>query len=134
MMENKESTNVVGLLNNDMVNSFTMENKESTNVCNLFNNDMVNAARNSLTKEQLDRYKSLGEEMYGVVDFDNCKLYDDSLNEAYLYVREQLKSGLHPSMMSENEKRIMEEMEGKECYTKWDYVKEDLNDIVTLRK
>ena len=29
--------------------------------------------------------------MYGVVDFDNCKLYDDSLNEAYLYVREQLR-------------------------------------------
>jgi hypothetical protein len=52
--------------------------------------------------------------------------------EAGAYISEQLKSGLHPSMMEDDEKRLMEELFGKEWYTKWGYVEGDLTDIVTV--
>ena len=59
---------------------------------------------------------------------------EEQMAEAKLYLRELIKSGLHPSHMEENEKAVMENEYGKEWYKEWGYVKEDLDRIVTLKK
>jgi hypothetical protein len=102
---------------------------------NLFNNPMIESALKALSQEELSRYRALGEEMYGTVDFEENKILNNTpapMYEAGAYVREQLKSGLHPSMMDDDEKRLMEELFTKEWYKEWGYVEGDLTDIVTL--
>jgi hypothetical protein len=102
---------------------------------NLFNNSMVESAMKALSPEDLQRYKEIGEKMYGTVNFEDSQIINNfppPMYEAGAYISEQLKSGLHPSMMDDDEKRLMEELFGKEWYTKWGYVEADLTDIVTV--
>ena len=102
---------------------------------NLFTNPMIESALKALSPEELSRYRALGEDLYGTVDFEQNKILNNTpapMYEAGAYLREQLKSGLHPSMMDDDEKRLMEELFGKEWYKEWGYVEGDLTDIVTL--
>jgi len=102
---------------------------------NLFNNPMIESALKALSPEDLEKYREIGEKMYGTVNFEENKILNNippPMYEAGAYICEQLKSGLHPSMMDDDEKRLMEEIFGKEWYTKWGYVEGDLTDIVTL--
>ena len=115
------------------------ETKVSTEVVrttgNLFNNPMVESALKSMSVEELQRYKEIGERMYGTIDFEDSQILNNvppPMYEAGAYISEQLKSGLHPSMMDDDEKRLMEELFGKEWYKKWGYVEGDLTDIVTV--
>jgi len=49
-----------------------------------------------------------------------------------MYVEHQLRSGLHPSMLEKDEKNLLVKIKGEEWYKNWGYVKEDLDNIVTL--
>lgn len=69
---------------------------------NLWNNPPV--PRNQLTVDQQETYKKNGEWMYGCMDFDNL---ENSSKEAVAYIVVQLKSGLHPSFLSEEERSAM---------------------------
>jgi hypothetical protein len=112
-----------------------MESERPFTSGSLFNNPMIEAAMKALSPEDLERYKQIGEAMYGTVDFENSKILDNTaapMAEAAAYIQEQLKSGLHPYMMDDDEKRLMLELFGNEWYTKWGYVEGDLTDIVTL--
>jgi len=104
---------------------------------NLFNNPMIDAALKALSPEDLEKYKAIGEAMYGSVDFQDSKILNNTpapMYEAAAYIKEQLKSGLHPSMMDDDEKRLMVELFGEEWYKDWGYIEADLTDIVTLVK
>ena len=111
--------------------------KEKEN--SLWNNSMITSALNSMSREELDNYKKLGESMFGDINFETASITDKNnvplfLNDAASYICESIKSGLHPSMLTEDEKIVMENVLGKEWYKKYDYVKEDLDSIVTLKK
>lgn len=103
----------------------------STGVNDLFENPRVKAAYESLSPAEKARYTSIGEQLYDSVDFEECNVNEPML-EATAYIQNQLKSGLHPSMMEQNEKDLMKESYGEEWYIKYGYVKEDLDDLVTL--
>lgn len=101
----------------------------------LFNNPMVESALKAMSPEDLQRYREIGEKMYGTVNFEDSQILNNlppPMYEAGAYISEQLKSGLHPSMMDDDEKRLMEELFGKEWYSRWGYVEGDLTDIVTV--
>ena len=51
------------------------------------------------------------------------------MKDLTIKVVESLKSGLHPSMLEEDEIKVLEEVYGKEWYKKWNYEKEDLKEI-----
>jgi len=111
--------------------------KEKEN--SLWNNSMITSALNAMSHEELDNYKKLGESMFGNINFETASITDKNnvplfLNDAASYICESIKSGLHPSMLTEDEKAVMENVLGKEWYKKYDYVKEDLDSIVTLKK
>ena len=100
----------------------------------LFNNPMVENAQKSLTNEQKEHYKRLGEEMYNNVDFEKSEILsniDNSMKESGKYIYLQVRSGLHPSYLEENEKEIMSEIYGKEWYREFGYNEKDLTDVDT---
>jgi hypothetical protein len=111
--------------------------KEKEN--SLWNNSMITSALNAMSPEELDHYKRLGESMFSNINFETASITDKNnvplfLNDAASYICESIKSGLHPSMLTDDEKIIMENVLGKEWYKKYDYTKEDLDSIVTLKK
>lgn len=96
----------------------------------LFNNPMVTSALKSMSSDQLQRYKELGEEMYSSVNHADSTLLNSlppPLAESAAYIIEGLKSGLLPTDLDENEINIMEEAYGKnEWYIQYGYTNEDL--------
>jgi len=104
----------------------------------LWNNEMVNSALKSMSPSDLEHYKKLGESLYKDLNFETSNIESKEnippyLSDALAYIVESIKSGLHPSMLDEDEKKVLEEIYGKEWYLKFDYTKEDLTDIVTVR-
>lgn len=86
---------------------------------------MVEQARASMTPEQLEEYKRAGEHMY---DFDYTQpLVPGQAQpqkfdaEAIAYVVEGLKSGLHPSYLSDDEQTLMESHYGKLWYKQFGF-------------
>lgn len=101
----------------------------------LWNNPMMEAARKSLTDEQKLQYRQIGEELYGNIDFESAEYFSDiapPFTEAAAYIKESVKSGLHPSLLEENEKIILKDICGEKWYEEFGYCEEDLTDIVTL--
>lgn len=113
---------------------------KNTSLNTLWDNDMVKSAKQNMSPEDLDRYKKIGELMYRDVDFQTSKLNDEGdsfppfVIDAANYIVELLKSGIHPSMLEKEEIDVMNNVYGKEWYLKWNYVKEDLEKIVTIKK
>jgi len=106
--------------------------KVATNDTDLFNNPMTRAAMSALSDDELIRYKEIGEELYGSIDFEAAKVLNNMpppMAEACAYVSTGLDSGLHPSDMDENEKAVMEDAYGKEWYMKWGYAAWELDSL-----
>ena len=102
----------------------------------LFFNPMIKAARESITEEEKQKYEKIGEELYGTINFEDEQSINNMpppLANAVICLEKQLQSGCHPSVFDENEKLLMQDAYGDNWYTKWGYVREDLDDIVTLK-
>ena len=103
----------------------------------LWDNAMTRSAMKSMSPEELQRYKEIGEAMYGGMDFEGSKVLNNvpvPMEEAVAYVEESLKSGLHPSMLEENELALLNDVRGELWYKMWGYSEEDLKEIVTVKK
>jgi hypothetical protein len=102
----------------------------------LFNNPMVTNARNAMSQKDLDRYKDWGEAVFDDIDYETASVtqYPPPMINALLYIENSLRSGQHPSTLTKDEINILNEMIGEKWYEKWGYVKEDLEDIVTVLK
>ena len=102
----------------------------------LFEGDLAKQIRDSLSEEDKEKYRIIGEQLYGSIDYCNpsksSNNLSDSMIEAISYIEIQLRAGLHPSFLEQNEKELLKEAYGKEWYLKWGYVEEDLNQIITL--
>jgi hypothetical protein len=107
--------------------------KKSTNP--MYTNPSVQQFRNSLNPEELVKYQQMGEAIYNTVDYVQSKVLDRSipgfLIEPFQDIKASLKSGLHPSELDADEKRVMVECLGDDWYVKFGYVKEDLTEFVT---
>jgi hypothetical protein len=101
----------------------------------IFNNPMIKAAKKALSKEDKERYAKLGEELFKNIDFEKCSVHNipPMMEESILYIESMLKSGLHPSMLSDEEKFILKDVLGEKWYERYGYIKEDLDNIVTLK-
>ena len=74
----------------------------------LFDNPMVRNALKSMTQEQLEKYKRLGEAMYGTTNFEDSSLIQQFATPDSItleYIKSGLRSGLLPEDL--NEKEIM---------------------------
>lgn len=84
---------------------------------------------NSLPEEERENFKRLGEKFHQSFDITKGEVRDlscISMEEALAYVVESLKSGLHPSFLTEDEVAMVQAGYGDEWYKEWGYSKEDL--------
>jgi hypothetical protein len=103
------------------------------NEINLFEDPQILAIKNSLPAHILEDYKLKGESMFKDIDFENSSI-NNIIKDSAFEITELIKSGLHPSMLSEDEKAILEESMGKTWYVKFGYKEEDLKEIFTIKK
>ena len=103
----------------------------------LFNNPMIEAAKRSMSKDELKHFETLGRELYGDVDFEtsqNLRNMPPPMVEALAYIESCLNAGFHPSYLEDNEKMLLKDAYGEKWYERFQYVEEDLNEIVTLTR
>ena len=103
----------------------------------LFDNPMVHAALAAMSPEEKENYQRIGEQMYGNMNFEDARFLinpDSKMNEALACLESQLRSGLHPSDLEDNEKAVLKDAYGDNWYEKWGFVHEDLVKIVTVKK
>jgi hypothetical protein len=103
---------------------------------NLFNNPMIESAKKSLSPEQLDRYKKLGEDMFSI-DFTNLNTTNINnippfLSQPLMYITEAIKAGLHPSELTIDEKNILSECYGNNWWENFGYDEKDLNEYYSI--
>ena len=109
-----------------------MENNDQISDGDLFNNPMVEAAMAALSDEDKEKYRKIGEQIHSI-DYTNGKSEEPAaMVEGAAYLVANLRSGLHPSMMSDTEQKLMAEMHGEKWYARWGYIEEDLKSIVTV--
>lgn len=106
------------------------------NNVDLFNNSFVQQAEKSMSCEQKEKYKIIGEELYNTVDFVNAEGKKETVPEhmlnAIAYILDSIRSGQHISMLESNEKHLLFETYGKNWFTVFGYTKEDVDNLVTF--
>lgn len=106
------------------------------NSVDLFDNSFVKNAEASMSEEQKEKYKLIGEEMYNTVDFVNAEGKKETIPQymvdAIAYILDSLRSGQHISMLEENEKNLLKETYGKDWYKILGYTENDINSMVTF--
>jgi hypothetical protein len=108
---------------------------KSESLADLFDNPMTRSAMAALSEEDKAKYKMIGDHLYGRVNFEDGQTLNNMpppMAEAVAYIETSLMSGMHPSMLEENEKALLKDNYGDEWYKRWGYIEADLNDIVTL--
>ena len=92
----------------------------------LFSNPMVDKARETMTPEELEKLKREGENMFSI-DYENERMI--AINEIHEQLKIMLRSGIHPSFLTEEEKSIFVAKEGKEWYENYGFLVCDLQRI-----
>ena len=103
----------------------------------LFDNPMVRAALAAMSPEEKEQYKQIGEQMYGNMNFEDARHLinpEAKMTEALACLESQIRSGLHPSDLEDNEKAVLEDAYGEKWYEKWGFTKGDLSEIMTIKK
>ena len=109
-------------------------NKNGDN--DLFEGALAKAALAALSDEDKERYKKIGQELYGNIDFvseDPKTSMNNEMIESLACIEVQINSGLHPSMLEENEKELLKDAYGEDWYKKWNYTEKDLTEIFTVK-
>ena len=112
--------------------SVSKENNVSKTTYDLFNDPALKKARDSLSKEDQEKYKKIGEYL-----FDNINLADNTMDadftppieDACAYILQGIQSGLHPSFLDDNEKELLKQNVGDDWYKKWGYTAKDLDSM-----
>lgn len=96
---------------------------------------IIQEAMESLTPEEREKYKKLGESLYNSVDFKDNKILNNlppPMEESLAYLHEGLKSGLHPTDLDINELMLLKEAYNGndiEWLSMYGYDESDLPDI-----
>ena len=80
-----------------------------------------------MTQDQIDNMKVLGEKFHESFDVEKGDVHDIHMEEAFAYVVESLKSGIHPAYLNEDEKAILMAGYGEKWYEKWGYKSDKLD-------
>lgn len=100
-------------------------------MCDIWNNPMVNNALKAMSKEDLEKYKKVGEQLYGNVNFEDSTVVNQLMtpaDEAIAYIEEGLKSGLLPQDLDENEVILLHQTYGEEWYKKYGFSREEVSE------
>jgi hypothetical protein len=91
----------------------------------LFNNPMVEKALKSMTPEDREEYKKMGEHMFGSVNFTDSKVINNlppPVEEAVAYVEQGIKAGLLPEDLEPAEITMLHKALGDKWYEKYGFL------------
>jgi hypothetical protein len=101
------------------------KDERSTRIAyDLFDNPTVAAMLKSMSPEEVHRYKVIGQEMYGNVDFLESKILNNippPMTEALAFINIGLRSGLLPMDLTKDEINLMVECKGPEWYLEYGF-------------
>ena len=106
-----------------------MDSKQKLAKGSVFDNPYYKNAFNALSQEDKEKYRKMGQYMYGKIDFEQNKILDikpPPQKESLKYIETSFKSGLLPKDLNEDEIEFMKNTYGKEWYKKYDFLEEDL--------
>jgi len=103
----------------------------------LFGEKRLKEIAESLSEEDKNRYKQIGEEMYNSIKFEDinsqgsaaCDNSESIDLENVSQVKLMLSSGLHPSFLSNQEKDMMKNNYGEKWFETFGFLETDLNRI-----
>jgi hypothetical protein len=104
------------------------EQPDNTMQGSLFDNPAFQEMMKKMKPEELAEYKRMGEYMYSR-DYEKKRMNEvvpPTNRDIIIYIREGLKSGLHPRDLSEKEIQIMWDEEGKEWYKEFGYTEDEV--------
>lgn len=91
----------------------------------LFSNPVAKRALENMSIEEKEKYRKIGEELYGNVDFNTGEIKQEVDATADLIAL--IRSGLHPKELSGEELGFLSSSLGSEWYKKFGYTKEDID-------
>lgn len=94
----------------------------------LFNNPMIEKAREMMSDEDKNRYKLMGEEMFSI-DFESGLECNQNLDDCKTQIEDSIKSGLHISYLSSDEKKFMLDYVGDKWWETYGFHELDLETL-----
>lgn len=117
----------------------TGQDDQDSNPFDIFNNPQIKQAKASLPPEMVEQYEQIGKNIWNQMERSESILTANGENvdftgqglpppveEAAAHISEALKSGMHASLLDEDEKNVMKECFGDQWYTKWGWTDEDM--------
>jgi len=94
----------------------------------LFDNPMFQQMKQSLSKEDQEKYDKIGKELYETVNLETNEIEQESI-DVIAQLGIMLRSGLHPSYLTYEEKQFLENYLGKTWYLEFGYLENDIHRI-----
>lgn len=89
----------------------------------------IEAAKKSLTPEQKERYKKLGEAYFNDINMETSSINNNPVDDMVAYLITAVRSGLHPSYLDDEEKKFLKDALGEKWYEKYNFTVDDLKKI-----
>lgn len=135
MQSNSEQTNEISLRQPEQ------DTLDDVSPFDIFNNPQIKRAKESLPPALRQQYEQMGESIWSQMESSKASISQSVGNdvnytggnlpppveEAAAHIAEALKSGMHPSLLDENEKVVMSECFGAVWWENWGYTKEDMD-------
>lgn len=121
-----------------------IDTNEQTNPFDIFSNPQIQRAKESLTPQMRAQYEQLGESIWSQMEASQMSISNSTgenvnftgenlpppVEEAAAHIAEALKSGMHPSLLEEDEKKVMSECFGTTWWRKWNYQDDEMKETV----
>ena len=112
----------------------------SDNPFDIFSNPQIQRAKESLPPHVREQYEQIGESIWNQMEASQMAISNNSgedinftgenlpppVEEAAAHIAEALKSGMHPSLLEEEEKNLMKECFGETWWQKWGYQDDEM--------
>jgi hypothetical protein len=117
---------------------------EGLNPFDIFSNPQIQRAKESLTPQMREQYEQLGESIWNQMEASQMTISNNTgenvnftgenlpppVEEAAAHISEALKSGMHPSLLEEDEKKVMVECFGSTWWRKWEYTDDEMQESI----
>ena len=122
----------------------SQQQDENVGQFDLFNNPQIKRAKESLPPAVRAQYEQIGENIWNQMEASQASLVNNSgedinftgenlpppVEEAAANIAEAIKSGLHPTLLDDDEVNLMKECFGSRWYTHWGYTDEDMKEEI----
>ena len=116
--------------------SKSKEEVQTNNSFDIFNNPQIKQAKEALDPKVRKQYEEIGKSIWEQIESSkaNINIKNSSggtlpppVEEAAAQISEALKSGMHPTLLDEDEKNVLCQCFGAEWWENWGYTKEDMD-------